>query len=127
MLGSGIKRKINIICIIVFIIGMIAGVLLSGYKDIVQDVINQLDNNEEITDIQWAAIRDGLHGKEIHCDYCGGYVFDKYKLEQNIPDIWVYRADDIYRAICEPCKIRAMIKIFDKVLKPKYLKKRLKE
>lgn len=143
MLGHNIKKKINIFCLIILIVGTIAALLFSDYKEISKEVVEKIneqyivdefkeldayiDEFKEDAGIIWAKIMDELHGKKILCDYCGGYTINKYDLEQIIPDIYLYATENEDRIICEPCRVKAMIKIFDKVLKPKYLKKRLKE
>lgn len=67
---------------------------------------------------------------KVHCDYCGGYVFNKYTLDANIPNILMFQYTNkngklITRFICEHCIIKTNLKTFDKMLgRPKYIKDR---
>ena len=116
MVGDKLKNKINAFCIIAIILGLAAAFLCSG----------DIENDNIISDTQYQAYLDKLHGTKIHCDYCGGFVFNKYKLEQRNPNISIITSKDTDRIVCSDCVVKAYIKGLDKVLKPKYLKKRPK-
>lgn len=111
------KKFINIAVITVFIVGAILGFAYSSGEQ-------ELESHIEDLKLHMEELKD----KHIHCDYCKGYVYNKYGLEYSIPAIWVLTDKDTDRIVCGDCLRKAYIKGLDKTLgKPKYLKKRPKE
>ena len=111
------KKFINAAVIVAFIIGAVLGFI---YGEILPggtiDKHTLIQYTEEVKD------------KYIHCDYCKGYNYNKYKLYLKTPAIWFFVSTNKDRIICGNCLKNAYIKGLDKILgKPKYLKKRPKE
>jgi len=142
MIGDKTKNKINILCILAFIVGIAIAFAFCADDDsdnlpkaekveVVAEKEDPIVDEELIDEMdQWAEARDKLHGKKIHCDYCGGETFNKYKLDYDYSSILFLNSQelDTDRMVCQKCIVRAYIKGLDKVLgKPKYLDKRPKE
>lgn len=132
------KNKINIVCIVVFIIGILAAFIFGASTDTVKVDLPDAETIVVIEEGDTVVIEDETvtlesymksgEPKHIHCDYCEGYIYSPYNIDLEIPGIWVFSSDDTDRIICQNCLLRAYIKGLDKILgSPKYLKKRPKE